>query len=108
MGYCNGPIFVFDQQRLAILDARSSRCWISDMTYAHLATQEGYLGIIKDFRDEAHAPMCPDGLAIMHRYASCLLSPMLQGIEGVVNGLGYIIARLIEGYSNNAAGIVQL
>jgi hypothetical protein len=33
---------------------------------------------------------------------------MLQGIEGVVNGLGYIIARLIEGYSNNAAGIVQL
>jgi hypothetical protein len=21
MGYCNGPIFVFDQQRLAILDA---------------------------------------------------------------------------------------
>ena len=46
--------------------------------------------------------------AVMHRDARCLLSPMLQGIEGIVNGLGYVIARLIEGNPDNAAGIVQL
>jgi hypothetical protein len=33
---------------------------------------------------------------------------MLQGIEGIVNGLGYVVARLIEGNPDNAAGIVQL
>jgi hypothetical protein len=48
------------------------------------------------------------GLAVMHRDAGCLLSPVLQGIEGIVNGLSYIIARLIEGNPDNAAGIVQL
>jgi hypothetical protein len=33
---------------------------------------------------------------------------VLQGIEGIVNGFSYIIARLIEGNADNAAGIVQL
>jgi len=33
---------------------------------------------------------------------------MLQGVEGVVNEFSYVIARLIEGNTDNAAGIVQL
>jgi len=48
------------------------------------------------------------GLAVMHRDARRLLPPVLQGIEGIVNGFSYIIARLIEGNPDNAAGIVQL
>jgi hypothetical protein len=33
---------------------------------------------------------------------------MLQGVERKVNEFGYVIARLIEGDTDNAAGIVQL
>jgi hypothetical protein len=78
------------------------------MTYAHLTAQQRNLCIIEDLGDKAHATMSAYGLAVMYRYACCLLSPVLQGIEGIVNGLSYIIARLIEGNPNNAAGIVQL
>jgi hypothetical protein len=48
------------------------------------------------------------GLTVMHRDASRLLPSVLQSIEGIINGFGYIIARLIEGNPDNAAGIVQL
>jgi hypothetical protein len=78
------------------------------MANAHLTTEQGNLGIVEDFRYKAHAPVGADGFAIMHRDARRLLSPMLQGIEGIVNGLGYVVARLIEGNPDNAAGIVQL
>ena len=78
------------------------------MAYAHLPPQKSYLGIVKNLGDKAHAPMGAYGLAVVHRYACRLLPPMLQGIEGIINGLSYIIARLIEGNPNNAAGIVQL
>jgi len=78
------------------------------MADAHLAAQKCNLGIIEDLGDKAHAPMGANGLAVVNRYACRLLPPMLQGIEGIINGLSYIIARLIEGNSDNAAGIVQL
>ena len=78
------------------------------MSDAHLATQQRDLSIVEDLGDEAHAPVGAYGLAVMNRDSGCLLSPVLQGIEGIVNGFSYIIARLIEGNPNNAAGIVQL
>jgi hypothetical protein len=78
------------------------------MADAHLTTEQGNLGIVEDFRYQAHAPVSANGFAIMHRDARRLLSPMLQGIEGIVNGLRYVVARLIEGNPDNAAGIVQL
>jgi len=78
------------------------------MSNAHLAAQQRDLGIVEYLGDKAHAPMGAYGLAVMHRDAGCLLSPVLQGIEGIVNGFSYIIARLIEGNPDNAAGIVQL
>ena len=52
--------------------------------------------------------MGTNGLAVVDRYACSLLPSMLESIEGIINGLSYIIARLIEGYPYNAAGIVQL
>jgi hypothetical protein len=108
MSYRDGSIFIFDQKRLAVFNARPTRGRISDMTNSYLTSQERKLGIVKDLGNETHTPMSTDGLAIMHRYACRLLSSMLQGIQGVVNGFGYVIARLIEGNPNNAAGIVQL
>jgi len=77
------------------------------MAYAHLATQERNLSIIEYLGDQAHTPMGANGLAVVHRYACCLLSAVLQGIKGIIDGLGHIIARLIKGDSDNAAGIVQ-
>jgi hypothetical protein len=52
--------------------------------------------------------MCADGFSVMNGYACSLLPTMLQGIKGIVNGFDYIIASIIEGYTNNTAGIVQL
>jgi len=52
--------------------------------------------------------MSANGLAVMHRDARSLLSAMLQGIERIVDGLGHVIARLIKGDPDNAAGIVQI
>jgi dihydrodipicolinate synthase/N-acetylneuraminate lyase len=52
--------------------------------------------------------MSADGFSVMNGYARSLLPTMLQGIKGIVNGFDYIIAGLIEGYTNNTAGIVQL
>jgi hypothetical protein len=51
--------------------------------------------------------MCSDGFPIVNRYACSLLPTVLQGIKGIVNGFDYIIAGLIEGYTNNTAGIVH-
>ena len=78
------------------------------MTDAHLATQQSDLCIVEYLGDKAHAPMGAYGLPVMYRDSGGLLSPVLQGIEGIINGLSYTIARLIEGNSDNAAGIVQL
>jgi hypothetical protein len=52
--------------------------------------------------------MSADGFAVMNGYACSLLPTMLQGIKCIINGFNYIIAGLIEGYTNNTAGIVQL
>ena len=78
------------------------------MSDSPLATQERDLGIGAHLRDESHAPMGAYGCAVMYCAARSLLSPMLQGIEGIINGLSHIIARLMQRDSNNAAGIVQL
>jgi hypothetical protein len=78
------------------------------MADAHLPPQKGNLSVVKNLGDKAHAPMGAYGLAVVHRYSCRFLPPVLQGIEGIVYGLSYIIARLIEGNSDNAAGIVQL
>jgi hypothetical protein len=108
MGYGNGPILEFDQDRLTVLDIGPAAGGVSNMADAHRPPQEGDLGVVKNLGDKAHAPMGAYGLAVVHRYACRLLPPVLQGIEGIINGLSYIIARLIEGNSDNAAGIVQL
>jgi len=75
---------------------------------ANRPAQQIDLRIVECFRDKAHAPVGANGLAIVNGDACCLLSPVLQGIECKVNEFGYVIARLIEGDTDNAAGIVQL
>jgi len=103
-----GTIFVFNQKRLGILNTRSARCRIPDVANANRPAQQIDLRIVECFRDKAHAPVGANGLAIVNGDACCLLSPVLQGIECKVNEFGYVIARLIEGDTDNAAGIVQL
>jgi hypothetical protein len=108
MRYRDSAILVLYEKRLSILDARPACGWIPNMTYAHRPAQNVDLSIFEDLSDKAHTSVGADGLAIMHGYAGSLLPPMLQGIEGVVNRFSYVIARLIEGDTDNAAGIVQL
>ena len=59
----------------------STRSWSSGVAHGHVAFESGQLVLVEDVGDQAHVLDDHHGVAVAHRHARRLLTPVLEGVD---------------------------